>query len=176
MAVYFEGTAEGDATDNDGDGREEVAAVLTGLDVTGLSSTLGPVRMTLNPNIPSLGEMEETANSTAGVLDLPPFAASGTADSFFDVFFQIEVAGQTYSTRQPAHWAGVIHHKPAAPGDLHGCVEPVELYDQFGLPTGILLTVSFPPPHAAGTAAMWRRGGCSARRMSSTCSTGEVHP
>ena len=137
VAVWFEGTQEGDAVDNDGDGRDEVRTELLDLNLTGLSPTLGPVHVSLNPNVQSLGEMEETANTTPGVLDLPPFTAAGTADSFFDIFFQIEVAGRTFSTRQPKHLAGRITHKPPAPGDLYGGVEPVELYDRFGRPTGI---------------------------------------
>jgi hypothetical protein len=142
IQVVFEGTHEGDAEDNDGDGREEVRTELLDLNMTGLSPTLGPVHMTLHPNLLSLGEMEETANATPGLLDLPPFTATGTADSFFDIFFQIEVAGRTLYTRQPLSLAGVISHKPPAPGDPYGGDEPVELYDQFGRPTGILLTAA----------------------------------
>jgi hypothetical protein len=142
IQVVFEGTHEGDAEDNDGDGREEVRTELLDLNMTGLSPTLGPVHMTLHPNLLSLGEMEETANATPGLLDLPPFTATGTADSFFDIFFQIEVAGRTLYTRQPLSLAGVISHKPPAPGDPYGGDKPVELYDQFGRPTGILLTAA----------------------------------
>ncbi len=147
VAVYFEGTEQGDAMDNDGDGRDEVRTELIELSLGGLSPTLGPVRVGLNTTLQSLGEMEETANNTPGRMDLPPFTAGGTAESFFDVFLEIEVAGQTFYTRQPKHMAGVISHKPPAPGDLYGGVEPVELYDKLGRPTGILLTVAHHIPN-----------------------------
>jgi hypothetical protein len=88
--VFFEGPAEGNAGDNDGNGRDEVRTELTRLDLTGTSS-VGPVVVRLNPGRPSVGLIEETANTQPGRLDLPPFAPGGTADSFFDVFFEIRV-------------------------------------------------------------------------------------
>ena len=49
------------------------------LNLMGMSPNLGPVHIRLNPNLPSLGEIEETANNTAGALDLPPFALAWSA-------------------------------------------------------------------------------------------------
>ena len=88
--VFFEGPNEGDANDDNGNGRDEVQTEMVDMQLTG-NSPLGPVLVRLNPNIPSRGQIEETANTQPGRLDLPPFAPSGTASSFFDVFFEITI-------------------------------------------------------------------------------------
>ena len=51
-----------------------------------------------NCRLQTVGEIEERTDLTSGVLDLPPFGPDGTtADSFFDIYFQIDVAGRTFS-------------------------------------------------------------------------------
>ncbi len=101
VSVFFEGQNEGSASDDDGDGQDEVVTQMTELSLSGLSALLGPVQVTLNPNIPSMGQIEEQTNNTPGTLDLPPFTAGGSADSFFNVYFQVTVAGRTFLTHQP---------------------------------------------------------------------------
>ena len=88
--VWFE-RREGEALDDDGDGREEVMTHMTGLDLRG-NSSVGPVHVRLNPQFDSKGEIEERVNNTPGILDVAPFG-TGVADSFFDVFVEVEIAG-----------------------------------------------------------------------------------
>ncbi|MCA9266569.1 MAG: hypothetical protein KDA60_22065, partial [Planctomycetales bacterium] len=83
--VWFE-NREGEARDDDGNGREEVMTKLRELNLTGESPTFGTVEVRLNPNFDSVGVIEEVINNTPGILDVRPFAAIGVADSFFDVF------------------------------------------------------------------------------------------
>ena len=137
--VYFEGPTEGTANDDDGDGREEVLTRMVDLDLAGYSPSLGPVYVRLNPAMPSLGLIEETTNATAGILDLPPFTPTGTADSYFDLFFEIEVGGQFYYTAAPKHMSGRITHKPPGPLDWYENLEQIELLDANGVPTGMFL-------------------------------------
>ncbi len=88
----------GAATDPNGNGLDQVSTEMTQLNLTG-NSSMGPVTVTLDPNHPTLGQIEETVNNTPGTLDVGPFTATGTATSFFDVFFDITVNGQTLHRR-----------------------------------------------------------------------------
>ena len=143
VAVYFEGTTEGMANDDDGDQRDEVRTEMIDLNLTGFSPMLGPVHVGLNPHITSFGEIEETADVVTGTLDLPPFGpADTTADSFFDIYFQVEVGGLTFYTVAPKHMSSVITHKPPAPGNLYESAEPIELVNVFGQPTGFFLSAT----------------------------------
>ena len=135
--VWFE-TGEGEARDDDGDGREEVMTKMVQLDLWGQSS-MGPVHVTLNPGLTTTGEIEERVNNTPGLLDIAPFAAGGSADSFFDVFFQIEVAGQVLQNQQPKHMSRVIVHKPPEPGAVYEGPERIELFVPNGQPSGFSL-------------------------------------
>jgi hypothetical protein len=47
------------------------------------------IELRLDPARKTFGGMEETAQNSAGTLDVPPFGL-GSVDSFFDVFFEIE--------------------------------------------------------------------------------------
>jgi len=149
VAVYFEGAQEGDADDDDGDTREEVLTQMTDLNLTGFSPLLGPIHVRLNPYIVSMGEIEETANDTPGVLDIPPFTDGGTADSFFDIYFEIEVAGRTFHTEYPKRMSSRITEKPPAPGDLYENREEIELFNEFGFPTGYRLGATSHTPRPA---------------------------
>jgi len=105
------------------------------LQLTG-NSSFGPVQVTLNPSIPSRGQIEETANTQPGRLDLPPFAPAGTANSFFDLFFKVQVGSLTFFTTQPKRMSSVITHKPPGPGDTYENLEQIPLLDVNGNPTG----------------------------------------
>jgi hypothetical protein len=142
VAVYFEGATEGAAVDHDGDGFDEVATEMLDLDLTGFSPLLGPVHLTLNPDIASMGLIEEATNNTPGVLDIPPFAATGTATSFFDIYFQVEVGNQTFYTVQPKRMSAQISHKPPGPLDWYEGLQDIELYDANGNPTGFFIGAS----------------------------------
>jgi hypothetical protein len=133
--VYFEG-AEGDGDDDDGDGRDEVIAELAELNLS-----QGARRLRLWPGQNSVGEMEEQVNNTPGLVDLDPFAP-GNADSFFDVFLEIELeGGRVLHTGTAVHMEAVLNHKP----DIvryHFRIPPggLELLDEAHNPSGIFLT------------------------------------
>ncbi len=139
MDVYFEGPAEGDAQDDDGNGLDEVKTQVVSLDLHGINPVLGPITLKLNPAFDSIGEIEETENLLAGRLDVPPFGPEGSvADSFFDVFVEIEVAGQKRHSNTPLRFAGTITYKPLGDSDVFWCssTEPVELFNEAGISTG----------------------------------------
>jgi hypothetical protein len=136
--VFFEGNAEGTADDDDGDGRDEVATRIAAMQLSGESS-MGPLLVTLNPAMPSLGEIEERVNTQPGRLDMPPFAETGLADSFFDVFFEIHVAGRVFHTIVPKRMSSVIDHKPPGPGTGYQNPQRIELYDENREPTGMFI-------------------------------------
>jgi hypothetical protein len=152
-AVYFEGSQEGTADDDNGNQLEEVVTEMVRLNLTGFSPKLGPVQVTLNPDIPSTGLIEEQANDTPGTLDVPPFTETGTADSYFNLFFQVTVGGQTFYTVQPKRMSSKITHKPPAPADFYENVEDIPLLNEFGFPTGYRLgsTRHRPRPPCQGT-------------------------
>ena len=96
----------------------------------------------MNPAVLTLGQIEENSNTLRGRLDLPPFAATGTADSFFDVFFKIELPDQglVLHNNEPARMESTITHKPPAPGDKY--IKPrarIQLLDENDRPTGVFL-------------------------------------
>jgi len=137
--VFFEGENEGNAADDDDDGREEVTTQIVELNLTGTSPSLGPVTVQQNFSSPSFGQIEETGNLTNGTLDLPPFTSSGTADSFFDVFFEVEVGGNIFITDTPKRMRSLIRHKPPALGDVYEDPQIVPLLDLFGESTGFAI-------------------------------------
>jgi hypothetical protein len=127
--------------DSDGDGREQVPTEIVQMDLTG-DSSFGPVTLRLreasqSPFARSTGEIEETTNTQVGRLDLPPFASEGTADSFFDVFFEIEVMGATFHNVTPKRLRRVIDYKPPKWGQMYESPETIPLFDEKGNPTGV---------------------------------------
>ncbi|MHC4535321.1 MAG: DUF7901 domain-containing protein [Planctomycetota bacterium] len=142
LHVLFDGANEGDANDDDKDGQDEVSTEIVSMELKGSSPSLGEVLLRVNPYIPSLGNIREQVNNTPGVLDLPPFS-SGKADSFFDVFFEIELpdTGQSFTTLEPMRLMGVITRKPAAPCDFFESEEEeeIETFDAAGNETDLIL-------------------------------------
>jgi len=156
MHVVFDGPLEGDANDSDVNGREEVPTEMVALSLTGTSPTLGSLNLRLMSGRPvALGQMEETVNSTPGVLDIPPFTPIGTADSFFNIFVEIEIGalGQTLHTEQPIRLSSLITHKPPAPDDLYENLEIIPLYNAAGEPTEFQLGAIQYKLNACGDAA-----------------------
>jgi hypothetical protein len=130
----------GTAADTDGDGLDQVPTALVELDLRGTSSLLGPVQVRLNPLRPSVGEIEERSNRSPGMLDLPPFAVEGMADSFFDVFFEIHVGEQVLQNLDAERLQSVISHAPSAPGETYlppSDIKPIPLVDLNGQDSGI---------------------------------------
>jgi hypothetical protein len=128
----------GQATDFDGNGREQALAEMKRLDLAGRSS-LGPMQLRLQAAPPTTGQIEELANSSVGRLDVRPFAKSGLADSFFDVWFEVQVGATRLRNAQAMRMAAVLSHKPPAVGEAYTNTAPVELVDPLGNPTGIRL-------------------------------------
>ncbi|MCA9248679.1 MAG: choice-of-anchor D domain-containing protein, partial [Planctomycetales bacterium] len=135
--VFFEGPDEGDASDDSRNGRDEVPTEMVALDLQG-NSSLGPIQIRLNPNMPSVGEIEEQVNNNPGILDVDPFAP-GNADSFFDVFFEISVGGTVLHNNVPKRMSSVIGNKPPAPGDTYENNDNTELLDENDNPTGFFV-------------------------------------
>jgi hypothetical protein len=145
--VDLEGTATmeahlGKLADKDDDGLEQVSTEITQLDLTGTSSIFGPVEVVLrdpalDPQQRSTGEIEEVENATPGVLDPPPFTPTGTASSFFDVYFELHktVNGVpiTIYNKIPTYLFGLITYKPCWPGDTYESHDVVPMYDDKGV-------------------------------------------
>src|SRR5207247_10033542 len=75
------------------------------MDLTGSSSVFGPVHIRESPSRPSLGQIRQ---QSPGV-DFP-------ADSFFDVFAEIDTSMGTLHTNDPIHMQSVIY-----------CIPPYEI-------------------------------------------------
>jgi hypothetical protein len=135
MRVFFEGLVLGSAQDDDNDGRDDVQTELTQWTFSGNNPALGLVQMRLSGYGPALGEMEEQTNSTPGTLDIPPFTATGTCDSFFDVFLEVQLPGQVLHSQTPIHLTETIAHKPPVVGNVWDNLGQVQLYDESNNPT-----------------------------------------
>ncbi|MAE65705.1 MAG: hypothetical protein CMJ18_15660 [Phycisphaeraceae bacterium] len=119
--VQFEGQNEGDAVDDDRDGLDEVETEMVQLDLSGSHPDLGEILVRLRDDMPTLGMITEQIDTQTGRLDLPPFAPDGAADSFFDVFFEIEIPSQglILHAAQPKRMEGEIRNKPPGRGDVY---------------------------------------------------------
>jgi hypothetical protein len=144
--------SNGAATDTDGNGLDDVMSEMVQLDLTG-NSSLGPVSVHLDPAHPSMGRIEERTNNTPGILDVPPFTPTGSANSFFDIFLELEIDGVILHPSTPLHMESVITHKPPAPGDtyVNPFTQPVDLLDANGRVTGVRIVreVHVPNPNLA---------------------------
>lgn len=134
MYVLFKMQGEGYAWDGDGDGLDGVNTEIVVLDLAGSSPNLGIVNMRLAPDISSVGKMEELVNNTDGILDIPPFALEGSVDSFFDMFFELEIGGVVYHNEDPLRWTSTLYHKPPT-HEMYESTVSVSLYDNNGQPS-----------------------------------------
>jgi hypothetical protein len=127
----------GETGDSNNNGLDDAPTVMTSLNLSG-SSSLGTVLVTLDPSQPTLGMIEEQTNKFRGVLDLPPFAVSGTASSYFDIFFDVTIGGVVLHSAKPAHMAAIITHKPPGPGDTFNSTNtmPIDLLSTNGQASG----------------------------------------
>ncbi len=147
--IAFIDDKTGAASDTDGNKLDQVKTEMVDLTLKGYSS-LGPVVVHLDPNRLSTGQIEEANNKTPGKLDVPPFTPEGTADSFFDIFFDITVGEQTFHNGEPLRIQTTITHKPPAQQDfyLSPVGRSVTLLDANGKPTEIKLmrAINIPVP------------------------------
>ena len=146
--VYFEGPVEGDAVDDSGEGLDEVVTELIAMNLTDGNATLRVRSMASSPFSPSLGLIEEQANNNVGRLDQDPFHP-GVADSFFDVFFEIELPdGSLLHNVTPVRLTGTFDHKPPARGERYAMLGgPGVLYDEADNPTSVMLTDAWFEPY-----------------------------
>jgi hypothetical protein len=138
--VYLAAIADASPTEvPEPDGLEQIPTEIVQMDLTG---GLGPITVTFTLRDPakspfrrSTGEIEENVNNTPGVLDIPPFTPAGTASSFFDVFFEIEVGGTILHNEDPVRVEiPDLQHKPPGPGEKYCSPTqlPVPLFDEDG--------------------------------------------
>ncbi|UCG58406.1 MAG: tandem-95 repeat protein [Phycisphaerales bacterium] len=92
--VHWEGPNEGDAQDDDGDGKDDIEHELESLELNG-PGDFGPVEVDLDPARPSFGELEEAVNNTEGTFELPPFVAGGTGTGVLILNAQLDVGDST---------------------------------------------------------------------------------
>ena len=132
--VYFEGPLQGDAVDDDLNGRDEVTTQMKTLQLVGYHPALSEVYLNLNSQTLTLGQIEESSNIQRGRLDLPPFAGAGTAESFFDLFFELEIPalGLTLHNEQPMRMAAAITYKPPGSEDCFDSLQEVSLLNESG--------------------------------------------
>ncbi|MBI2928473.1 MAG: HYR domain-containing protein, partial [Verrucomicrobia bacterium] len=143
---------KGEADDNDGNGLDDATTEMVQLDLTGSSPRLGPVHLRLRPATKhplkrSTGTIEETANIVPGILNLPPFAAAGTAVSEFEVYFEIEVGGQLYHHDVPKRMRTTITHKPPGEGETYEFPEEIPLLNEQDGETGIKIVAARHTPN-----------------------------
>jgi len=140
--------------DLDFNGKEEVPTEMTQLQLTGTSGFLGQVTIMLRDSTQSpfrktIGHIEENANLTPGILNIPPFADSGTASSFFDVFFEVRVNQpppfDVLHNIQPLHLEATLYHKPCRLGTVFQFPDTVLLYNQLEQPTSFAVTAAHTP-------------------------------
>jgi hypothetical protein len=137
--------------DGDEDGLEEVQTEIISMELRG-TSTLGDMVVRIRnetspPNQKTLGEIEEMENTQLQRLDLPPFAPNGTATSFFDVFFEIQIGENLFHNNVPKRMQAVITHKPPASGEAYENQDVIELFDQDNNSTGVFIGQAFHIPN-----------------------------
>jgi len=132
--------ATGQAADTDGDGLDQVPIELIALNLVG-NSSLGLVMVTVDPTKQSTGQIEEQTNLTPAQLDIAPLTpgVDNDCDSFFDIWVEISVDGQTLHSETAEHVSAVISHLPPEPGEVYTTpldMFPIPLVDYDGQSTG----------------------------------------
>jgi hypothetical protein len=147
---------------------ERLETEIVSMQLTGHSPKLGSVTLRLRdpakrPFHRTVGEIEENLNVQKGRLDLlgdnaplcvehpsPPLnCMNTTADSFFDVYFEVEVSalpGLVMHNEIPKHMEETITHKPPASGETYENPDHIPLLDEDGNPTGVEIRATFHTP------------------------------
>jgi len=87
-------------SDKDGDGLDEINTEIVAMELTG-----GGITVRESASMMSRGLIEEQANTSQGTLDFP-------ADSFFDVFFEVDLGGVILHNETPFRLACKIEEIP----------------------------------------------------------------
>ena len=145
--------------DADSDALDDVPSQVTELELTGVSTLLGPVTLRLRPlsSSPfrhSIGRIEERRNLTMGALDLPPFADRGTARSFFDLFIEIDAPAAPPGLRllhneMPKRMQADVSQEPPDDGETFKNAQLTPLVNEFGQSTGLRIGTTFITPNPA---------------------------
>ena len=152
--------------DPDSNGREQIDTEIVQMQLTGTSALLGPVTMRLRDPakqpLGSVGEMEERVNVQSNRFDLPgpqapfcvepvpPLCVGTLADSFFDVYFEVEAMGQKFHNHTAEHMEAVISEKPPASGETYLSPQAIPLFDESENPSGIQVTWASHMPNPLG--------------------------
>ncbi len=145
----------GETTDSDG-GLDLARTEMVQLDLTGSSPSLGPISLKLrdstkDPFQRSSGEIKEISNTMTGRLDVPPFAPTGTATSYFDVFFEVTVNSPigpiVLHNKQAKHVHTTIQHKPPATGDTYVSPDQIQLYTEDNQPSPYQIVAAYHVPN-----------------------------
>jgi hypothetical protein len=132
----------GDPQDEDGDGNVEVPTEIVEMSLSGAAS-FGPVTVRESPDRESKGMVEQRESGQ----DFP-------ADSFFDVFVEIDIEdinGFTVHNEEPLRMEATLTDLPPAEGDeyLDAQGRPLPIYTEAGIEIGRVidaLHVPNPPP------------------------------
>lgn len=127
-------TKLGNLGDTDGDGLEQAGIEVATMNLSGVSLLYGPIQASLAAPTPhalpvTTGEIEENVNTQTARLDLPPFAVSGTASSYFDLFLRVLIDGVPYHNHVAKHMIGTLTQLPPAPGEQYRNFVPTPLLD-----------------------------------------------
>ena len=105
---------------------DSVQTEIIQLDLAGTSTELGDIQVTLAPQPASTGKITEQENDT-GELDFP-------ADSFFDIYFEVELEGTTLHNEEPLHLECKIEQIPPELCAYEPPIpEPIQLFNTDGV-------------------------------------------
>lgn len=114
-------------------GRDTIQTELVQMTLTGTSPLFGPIQLRESPILVSPGQVSQ---QTPGA-DFP-------ADSFFDVFVEIDTLSGTLHNQQPLHMQSVIHALPPI-NEPYSSTASVQLYNSVGQPVGTLTRATHVP-------------------------------
>jgi hypothetical protein len=162
----FSGVGPNGQTAEKSRGMDQARSEMVAMNLNGTSS-LGPVNVQVRPpDSPpfalSAGLITEDTNSLPGILDLPGFGGRGTANSFFDMNYQIGLANASlgnpvFYNSTPRHMTAVISDLPPGQSQYGGrntysSFTPTDLNeDNEDLLARILTTAQVPNPPTDGT-------------------------
>jgi hypothetical protein len=105
--------ASGAAGDGDANGRDGVCTEMVALELVSPQNPSVVLRQCGGSH--TGGRTEELGNSSPGSLDVHPNPPGALVDSFFDVFFEVELAGLSYRTAAPLRLGEPLGIKGALP-------------------------------------------------------------